>query len=86
MPIRFIVAERLVADRDTRIAELERQVEEMRETIERLSAIFTVDDDERLTIRASGIEIEAGNDLTLQVGANLELTASGNGWALTRRG
>jgi predicted RNase H-like nuclease (RuvC/YqgF family) len=75
MPIRFHVDEILVENRERRIAELERQLEEMRETVERLSAVFDVDEDNRLTIQASGIEIEADADLTLRAGANLELAA-----------
>jgi len=74
MPIRAIIQEIVVDAGEMRLSEVERQVEELRETIDRLMAVIDVRDDE-VRIHASEIEIEADVTLQLNSGANISIDA-----------
>jgi hypothetical protein len=78
MPVRFIIDELVAIDRENRIAELERQVQELTETLGRLTDALSVDEENQLTIRATGIEIESDADLKIEAAGNLEISAGGN--------
>jgi len=60
---------------EERIAELEMQLQQLRETMEGLQETMTVNDEGALTIRATDIRIEAENNLVIRAGT--ECTVAG---------
>lgn len=75
MSIRPLSSEWMSGQQEERIAELEMQLQQLRETMEGLRETMTVNDEGALTIRATDIRIEAENNLQLRAGT--ECTVAG---------
>ncbi|MEN8150055.1 MAG: hypothetical protein ABFS86_09540 [Planctomycetota bacterium] len=74
MPVNNYAAEMMSDHQEERISALERQAEELLETIETLRDTIRVEDGE-LILQSESIRIEADNDLAIRAGNSCTVTA-----------